>query len=406
MNSKPFEALKYKNFTFLITGAFFQTTALLIQEAILGYFLYIQTKDPLVLGFLGLAEAIPYIMLALFGGVLADQFNRRKIMIVSQAFIIFFSVLLVLVMQNFNKETSLFPIYAIIGAIGLAKGFLTPAASSLKGFLLPSSVFSNGATWASAFWQTGMVLGPTLGGIFYAAFGLNFSLWMVVFGLCINLILIIWIDYVPVKQQVTIRENIFESIKKGFAFVYQNKILFYSISLDLVAVLFGGVIALLPVFAEDILKISASEYGVLRAAPSVGAIITIFLTAFYSPTKRIWRNMLIAVAGFGLATIVFAVSQNFWLSCLMLFLTGVFDSISVVIRQTLLQVVPTDEMRGRVSAVNSVFVASSNEIGAFESGFFAKLFGTVPSVLIGGGFTLVLVTILSFKSKKLNEFKI
>lgn len=406
MSVNPFEALKFKNFTLLISGGFFQTTALLIQETVLGYFLYIKTKDPLVLGFIGLAEAIPYILLALFGGVLADKANKRHIMMLSQLFIIGFSIAIVYYMKQFNGQAAIWPIYILIGFIGLAKGFLTPAASSLKAFLTPKTVYSNAATWASAFWQTGMVLGPTLGGIFYASFGLNFSLWAVIVGLLINLILMYFIDYEPQKMVEKIKINVFDSIKQGFKFVYENKILFYSISLDLVAVLFGGVIALLPVFAEDILKISASEYGILRAAPSIGAILTILLTAFFSPTKHIWRNMLIAVAGFGLATVVFALSQNYWLSCGMLFLTGVFDSISVVIRQTLLQVVPTNEMRGRVSSVNSVFVASSNEIGAFESGLFAKLFGTVNSVLIGGGFTLLLVSVLYLKSKNLFKFKI
>ena len=180
----------------------------------------------------------------------------------------------------------------------------------------------------------------------------------------------------------------------------------YSISLDLVAVLFGGVIAILPVFAEDILHVGPRELGILRASPSVGAVLTILASAYYSPVHNAWRNMIIAVAGFGMATIVFAVSTNFWLSVVMLFLTGAFDSISVVIRQTILQVVPPDYIRGRVISVNSIFVSSSNEIGAFESGLAASLLGTVPSVLVGGLFTMVVVSWVYIKSKDLFDVKL
>ena len=200
--------------------------------------------------------------------------------------------------------------------------------------------------------------------------------------------------------------GLWQSIKEGIKFVYEQKILLYSISLDLAAVLFGGVIAILPVFAEDILKVGAEGLGILRAAPSVGAVLTIFMTAYFPPARHAWRNMLIAVAGFGVATLIFAVSTHFWLSVVMLFFTGAFDAISVVIRQTILQVVPPDHMRGRVISVNSVFVSSSNEIGAFESGVLAKLLGTVPSVLLGGSLTMVIVIWVWLKSKDLFSVKL
>ena len=173
------------------------------------------------------------------------------------------------------------------------------------------------------------------------------------------------------------------------------------ISLDLVAVLFGGVVAILPVFAEDILHVGPTGLGILRAAPSVGAVLTLLITAFYSPVQRAWLNMLIAVGGFGICTVIFALSTHFWLSVLMLFLTGAFDSISVVVRQAILQIVPPDEIRGRVISVNSIFVSASNEIGAFESGLMAKLFGTVPSVLIGGCFTIGLLGLVYWRSREL-----
>jgi MFS family permease len=222
----------------------------------------------------------------------------------------------------------------------------------------------------------------------------------------IGQVLLAMISKKPIPETMGPAIDVWQSIKEGIKFVYEKKILFYATSLDLAAVLFGGVIAILPVFAEDILKVGAEGLGIMRAAPSVGAVLTIFATAYYTPTRNAWRNMLIAVAGFGLATLVFAVSTNFWLSVLMLFLTGAFDAISVVIRQTILQVVPPDHMRGRVISVNSVFISSSNEIGAFESGLAAKLMGTVPSVLLGGGLTMVIVTWVWLRSKELFGVKL
>ncbi|MEZ4902223.1 MAG: MFS transporter [Spirosomataceae bacterium] len=272
--------------------------------------------------------------------------------------------------------------------------------------MTPREVYSNAATWSSTFWQVGAIAGAGIAGFLYAYIGLTNTLWVVVGLFAVTQLMLAMITKKPIPDRGDSQTNLLQSIKEGIKFVYEKKILLYSISLDLAAVLFGGVIAILPVFAEDILKVGAEGLVVLRAAPSVGAVLTIFMTAYLTPTHHARRNMLIAVAGFGVATLVFAVSTHFWLSVLMLFLTGAFDAISVVIRQTILQVVPPDNMRGRVIAVNSVFVSSSNEIGAFESGVAAKLFGTVPSVLMGGGLTMVIVTWVWLKSKDLFGIKL
>jgi MFS family permease len=405
----PFIALKYPDFLRLIAGNMIITAALLIQEVLVGYELYKITKSPLVLGLIGLAEAIPYMCLALFGGYFADKLSKTKMMNWSLSLIIFFSVLLIFLFSNrqlFTINSLLFSVFGIIAIIGFAKGFYSPAASSLKAFLTPRVVYSNAASWGSTFWQVGAVLGPGLAGFLYAGVGLVNTLMVVVALLTVNLFLI---NQIKTKSQLVLSngvQNIWQSIREGFVFVYKNKILFYSISLDLVAVLFGGVVAILPVFAEDILKVGPEGLGILRASPSIGAIITILATTYFSPTKSAWRNMIIAVTGFGLATVVFAISTNFWLSVTMLFFTGAFDSISVVIRQTILQVIPPENMRGRVVSVNSLFVTSSNEIGAFESGLAASLFGTVPSVLLGGGLTLVIIFIVFLKSKELLQLKL
>jgi len=276
----------------------------------------------------------------------------------------------------------------------------------MKAFLTPREVYSNAATWSSTFWQVGAIAGPGIAGFLYAYFGLINTLWVVVALFVIGQVLLAMISKKPIPETTGPAVDVWQSIKEGIKFVYEKKILFYATSLDLAAVLFGGVIAILPVFAEDILKVGAEGLGIMRAAPSVGAVLTIFATAYFAPTRNAWRNMLIAVAGFGVATLVFAVSTNFWLSVAMLFLTGAFDAISVVIRQTILQVVPPDHMRGRVISVNSVFISSSNEIGAFESGLAAKLMGTVPSVLLGGGLTMVIVTWVWLRSKELFGVKL
>lgn len=407
-----YAALRHPEFVYLISGTFLITTALLIQEVVLGYQLYKITHDPLSLGFVGLAEAVPYISLALFGGHYADRKDKRRIMQISLIFIVLGSLILIWAThegtrEQFSQQTMLWIIYGVIALLGLARGFYSPASSSLKAFLTPREAYGNAASWSSTFWQSGAILGPGVAGFLYAYLGLTVTLWIVVILLIINLVLISLISKKPIPQvEDQAKQSLWESIREGITFVFENKILLYSISLDLVAVLFGGVVAILPIFAEDILKVGAEGLGVLRAAPSVGAVLTIVGSAYYPPTNRAWRNMIIAVAGFGIATLIFAVSTNFWLSVVMLFLTGAFDSISVVIRQTILQVIPPDNMRGRVISVNSIFVSSSNELGAFESGVAAKLLGTVPSVLFGGGMTMLLALWVWWNSKDLLEVKL
>ncbi|WP_028524288.1 MFS transporter [Runella limosa] len=407
ISTDPYAALRYPEFVNLITTNSLITAALLIQEVVIGYELYKITHDPLSLGFIGLAEAIPYISLALFGGHYADRKDKRTIMQISQSVILVCSLGLIALMNPENRshlsQTSLLlMVYGVLAVIGFAKGFYSPAVSSMKAFLTPREVYSNAATWSGTFWQVGAIAGPGVAGFLYAYLGLINALWVVVVILAVTQAMLLLISKKPIPQ-VAEEETVslWQSIKEGIQFVYEQKILLYSISLDLAAVLFGGVIAILPVFAEDILKVGAEGLGILRAAPSVGAVLTIFMTAYFPPARHAWRNMLISVAGFGVATLVFAVSTHFWLSVVMLFFTGAFDAISVVIRQTILQVVPPDHMRGRVISVNSVFVSSSNEIGAFESGVLAKVMGTVPSVLLGGSLTMVIVIWVWIKSKEL-----
>jgi MFS family permease len=404
-----YKALQFPEFRAYVTGNTLFTIALLIQEVVLAYEIYKITHNPLALGLIGLAEAVPFISLVLFGGHFADNRDKKKIMQVTLSLIIASSIFLLYSstqLQSADQDFHIYSIYAVIFIIGLSKGFFSPAASSLNPFLVPKEVFANAATWNSSFWQLGSILGPGVAGFLYAYAGLSGSLITVIALLLGVMVCIFQIDSRPVPAKTVHHESIWHSLREGIAYVFKTKIILYSISLDLFSVLFGGVIAILPIFAEDILKVGAEGLGILRAAPSVGAVVTMVTLVYFPPLKHAWRNLILAIAGFGLATLVFGVSTNFWLSVTALFFTGAFDSISVVIRQTVLRFYTPDEMRGRVSSVNGVFVSTSNELGAFESGVAAKLFGTVPSVLLGAGLTLVLVSIVALTSKELFDLNV
>jgi MFS family permease len=407
-----FAALRFPEFRNLMAGTFLFTIALLIQEVVISYELYRLTHDPLVLGLIGLAEAVPFISLALFGGHVADRRDKRKIMLVTMGFIILASAVLLWVMrpavhETISRTTLLTIIYGVIAALGLARGFLTPATGALKAFLVPREHYPNSSAWSSTAWQAGAILGPASGGFLYAGFGLTATLGIVLVLLVLTLLLFMRIRPRPVVVDPAVpAESLWTSLREGIRFVFGNRIILYSISLDLFSVLFGGVVAILPVFAEDVLHVGAQGLGVLRAAPAVGAMLTVLACTRFPPTRNAWRNLLIAVGGFGVAILAFGLSRNFWLSAAALFASGAFDSISVVIRGTILQVMPPDHLRGRVLAVNSIFISSSNEIGAFQAGLSAHIFGATRSVLIGGSITLMIVGYVWRKSKTLFDVRL
>jgi MFS family permease len=379
-----FAALRYPEFRGLTLGIFLFTIAILAQEVVLGYELYRLTHDPLVLGFTGLAEAVPFIALALFGGHLADRRDRRGIMLAATLFVAFGSCVLLWItlpetQARISQHTLLLTIYGVIAALGLARGFFSPAASSLTAFIVPREIYANAAAWRSSGWQGGAILGPVCAGFLYAAFGLTGTL-LAVIALIFGALLLFYglkpRPPQPPKEGIA-QASVWESLREGIDFVFKTPIILYSISLDLFSVLFGGVTAILPIFATDIL-----------------------------PTHQAWRNLLIVVACFGLSILLFGVSHSFWLSLTALFLTGAFDSVSVVIRGTILQVMPPDHLRGRVVSVNGIFLAASNELGAFESGLAARLLGTIPSVLFGGTLTLLTVLYVWRRSRELFKVKL
>lgn len=399
-----FAALRYRDFSLVTLNQFCLTLAILIQEIIVAYSLYKITKDPLTLGLIGLAEAIPFIALSLWGGYFADRFNKQTIMKIC----LFFAIPLPLVLwglfhayglKHIELSTLSWGVYAVIFGLGTIRGFYNPSATSLKPFLIPREIYANGATWTTIGWQSGVIIGPMLGGLMLAFLGRETSLISVAVLLSLCFLLVNLLSKRTFPKIET--ERVLQSLGEGFRFIAKTKIVLWAISLDLVSVLFGGVIALLPIFAEDILKIGPEGLGYLRAAPSIGALITMIALTRFPPTRHAWRNMLLAVAGFGLFTLLFAYSNYLWLSLFALAMTGACDSISVVIRQTILQIYPPENMRGRVAAVNGMFVSSSNELGAFESGLAAKYLGPVIATVFGGSITLLVVALSWAKTKDL-----
>ena len=406
MSSSAFAALRQRDFTLLIiAGPLILTIAVLAQEVALGYALYQRTHDPLALGLIGLAEAVPYLAVALYGGAIADRLPRKRIVLTAITTIFLGGLTLLWIMRRADTmptSTLLVAVYATIALVGLARGFFGPALAALRASLTDPALYANASAWSSTFWQTGAVLGPLLAGFLYAPVGLTGTLAVVVVMLAVSLALIGAVR-APAYIAPKAGEPILDAIREGLRFVFGNRLLVYSISLDLVAVLFGGVVAILPAFAQDVLAAGPTALGWLRASPSIGAVATLLLLSRFSPIGRLWRNLLLAVAGFGVATLVFAFSKNLLLSCAMLFLTGAFDSVSVVIRQYLLNSVPPDHLRGRVIAVNGLFVTCSNEIGAFESGAAARVLGLQRSMVAGAMVTLGVVAWLAARARDLYE---
>jgi MFS family permease len=406
-----FAALRHRPFLFLISANLLLSTALLIQTVVIGYQLYQITHDPLSLGLIGLAEAVPFIGLALFGGHLADRREKRRLMQQAGAVVVVSSLVLLWAMlpsthETLSRNALLATVYTSIFILGLARGIYSPASAALRAFLVPREIYANSASWSGTFFQVGAIAGPALGGLLYLAVGLTGTLVITVAMIVANVLLIGRIPPQPVAPLKPGSGDLWTSLREGLVYVWRTKILLYAISLDMFSVLFGGVVAILPIFAEDILKVGPEGLGLLRAAPAAGALVTVIACNWFPPTRRPWATLLIVVAGFGLATLVFALSTTFWLSIAALFTTGAFDSVSVVIRNTLLQSLPAENMRGRVASVNSIFISASNELGAFESGLAARLLGTVPSVVAGGIATLLTVGYIASRSRQLFKVRL
>ncbi|MCX6290973.1 MAG: MFS transporter [Bacteroidetes bacterium] len=401
---EAFAAFRSIDFRKFIFSKFMLTLGLQMQFVVLSWQVYEITKDPLSLGFLGLAEAIPAVLFALYGGHVADRFDRRKILIFVIASLVLCSVsLFVLSLQG--RLSSAVPFYAIMFLIGVARGFYSPAQFSLMTQLIPRESYANSSAWNSTFWHVAVVIGSSAGGLMMGFLGKPVTCMTVV---CLVLISLFQMLRIVPKQfeKITDQENIFDSITTGLKFVFGHPVMLGALTLDLVAVLFGGAVAMLPVFASEVLHVGEKGFGILRAAPFAGAVLMALYLTHHPPLKNAGRRLLICIAGFAVCMILFALSKNFYLSLFILALSGAFDNVSVVIRSTILQLMTPEHMRGRVSSVSTMFISSSNEIGAFESGAAAKLMGLIPSIIFGGGVALVSVVAAAWKLPSLRKVQL
>jgi MFS family permease len=388
----PYAALRHRDFRWYIVSLFCMTIASQLQAVVVGWQVYEITHDPLSLGLIGLAEALPFIAIALPAGYLADRWNRRTISVAALVVLAFCSLSLLVfsATPGLLQRVGVLPIYVVIFASGIARSFLQPARQALGAEIVPRTAYENAAAWRSSGWQTAAVVGPAIGGLLYGFSGAVTSYAVdavLMVGAFLGFLLI---RYQP-DQRAPERVSVFASLITGLRFVRHEPVILGALSLDLFSVFLGGAEALLPVFASEILMVGPQGLGILRAAPAAGAVIMSIYLAHRGPVERAGRAMLLAVATFAVAIIGFGLSKSFMLSLLLLGVSGMADNVSVVIRSTLLQLLTPPEMLGRVSAVNSVFIGSSNELGAFESGVAAKLLGTVPAVVLGGASALLVV---------------
>ena len=398
----PYAALRIREFNIFLSLRFIMVFSWSMQFIVIEWEVYSLTKSALSLGIVGLMEVVPAILMALFAGHFVDQNEKKGLLFKCIIGFLIISLGLFLLTwepfrSNLSAKTILYSIYFLVFLGGIVRAFLGPTIFSLLSLIVPKNLYANAATWSSSVWQISSVLGPAVAGFSITIIGVYGSMLSILACSLLALIALSQISTKPILNP-KIGEPIMQSLKEGVKFVYNNKTILGALSLDMVAVLFGGAVALLPIYAQDILKVGPEGFGVLRAAPALGAFITMFISAYVPLNKNAGMKLLFSIFAFGICIIVFGISTLFWLSVIALFLSGVVDGISVVIRQTILQLKTPDHMRGRVAAVNSIFVGSSNELGAFESGLTAKLMGTITSVVFGGTMTLIIVVFTGFAS--------
>ena len=410
VQADAYAAIRIPNFRNYILALFTLTLGIQIQGTVVGWQIYDLTRDPLALGLIGLAEAVPAISFSLLAGHVADTHDRRRVSLLAMIVLVMCSVALWLLAhatplgQAPSVPMRVQAIYGVIVISGLARAFLQPARQALSAELVPRELFANSITWRSGSWQMAAVLGPALGGALYAVGGtaLGYAVDAILMTTALGVLL-------SVRHRSPVRadsgESIRNSITGGLRFVFREPILLSALTLDLFSVLFGGATALLPVFAAEILRAGPAALGVLRAAPAVGAVIASVALTRWPPFARTGRNLLVAVAGFGACMIGFGLSRSLPLSIAILSLGGAFDMVSVVIRSLMLQARTPEALLGRVAAVNQIFIGSSNEIGAFESGLTARWWGAVTSVVIGGCATFVVVATVAWRVPALRALR-
>jgi len=414
----PYAALRERDFLYFLIGHIVSVLGVQMQTVAIGWQLYEKTRSAWPLGLVGLVMAIPMIGLAPIAGQAADRFDRRRVLMSATWVAVVSSLGLGLVSA---QGEGLFWVYLCLFGSGLARAFQGPARSSLMPLLVRREIFVNSVTWAVSGFELASMIGPALGGMLIAILG--GATWIYL-GCALGSLCYLTMLGAMSRRHYGARGGAGEAsaaiapesplrrpwqvdwrkLVVGFEYVWKTRLLLTTMTLDLFAVLLGGAVALLPIYAKDILKVGPGGLGWLQAAPSLGAVTMAVVMAHLPPLRRVGQVLLVSVAGFGVATIVFGLSENFWLSLAMLFLTGAFDNISVVIRHTMVQLLTPDEMRGRVSAVNGMFINASNEIGRFESGAVAGLFGPIFSVVSGGVGCLIIVAAVALRSPELRRY--
>jgi len=383
-------AFTHPDFVSYTLARFFIVLSLEMLSVAVGWQVYEITHRPLDLGYVGLAQFLPGFALFLFAGHAADLFDRRRLLMWCYAGFTLCSALLLLI--SWRAPNSVHLIYAVLALLGAVRSFNFPASRAILPQLVPEEHFANAVAWNSSIFQIATIAGPALGGIVYAIFrGPN-----TVYAIAVSISILAMAMTMRIKVLTAVRSQEPVSLRTvfaGFRFIWDKKVILGSISLDMFAVLLGGAVALLPVYAREILHTGPWGLGLLRSAPGVGAAVMAIVVAHQPIRRRAGMTMLLCVSGFGVFTIAFGISHSLILSLIALFLVGASDMVSVIIRATLIQIATPDEMRGRVNAVDMLFIGVSNELGEFESGFTAQWFGTVPAVILGGVGTLVVIGI-------------
>jgi MFS family permease len=407
--SPGLQPLQHTEFRHFIIARFFLIMALRMLGTVAAYQLFQITRDSFSIGLAGLAEFLPVFCLALYAGHVIDRSDKRTLLLRSVLIYAICAAAMVIitlpsVLDQFTSKTLPLLFYAIIFCTGIIRAFAGPTTHALIAQLVPRDILHLAANISSSTWLIASIIGHASSGFLIAWFGVNQTYGIILIYVLIAALFLMRIERKPIQSK-SMDVSAWQSVKEGLHFVYQNKIMLGALTLDLFAVLFGGVVALVPEFADRILAVGPIGFGWLNAAIDIGSIITIILMTIRPMKKKQGQRLFYAVGGFGVCIILFGLSDIYWISFMALLLAGMFDGVSVVIRGTILQLTTPDHMRGRVSSVNSLFINSSNELGQFESGFAAKALGTVPSVLFGGCVTLIVVVITWLRAPTLRKFE-
>jgi len=404
-----FAAPKIVEFRNFLLGRFLFIMGLRMLGTLVGWWVYELTNEPFAIGLIGLSEVIPAVSLALYAGHVIDISEKRKLMLTGVA--LYFAAVLMLIalstkisLEMLSNHITVFCIYIVIYFTGILRSFTSPVFNAIMPTTVPKEILQNAVTWNQGGWLTASVLGHAGVGFLIAGVGNTNTLIVVATLSIIGFCLLFRLPSKPSLNQHSEKKTL-ESVKEGLDYVFKTKELLGALSLDLFAVLFGGAVAMIPVFAKDILNVGPIGFGWLNAAADIGSVIIIIGLTFFPISSMQGRKLMYVIAGFGLSIIVFAISKLFWISFVALLMSGVLDGISMIIRGTIVQLKTPDNMRGRVLSVNSMFINSSNEFGQFESGVAAKLLGVIPSVVFGGCMTLLVVSVTWFRAKSLRDME-